>query len=74
MTAFEKYLLRDRAEGVRHLIECLRAPGAGELAWELVERFEGKGWAVSPEELPSFLAGVWDKLKAESESPPGGER
>jgi hypothetical protein len=71
MSPFEKYLLQDKANGVSHLINCLRNGPSGNMAWELIERFEGSDWKVKPKDLPDFLAGVWDKLKAESESPKG---
>lgn len=66
MTAFEKYLLEDKAQGVGHLMECLMSQQES-MVWDLVERLEGPDWKVNPEDMLAFLAGVWDKLKAESE-------
>lgn len=63
MGAFEKYLLSiPRGEAVAHVIVCLAS--GGEMAWDLIARFNGENWKCPPAELKGLIAKTLDQLEA----------
>lgn len=63
MNAFRSYLLRDKQNGCQHLYDCLRS--GGEMAFALIEIYNGKGWKCKPEDIPALIVSTWEKLEAD---------
>ncbi len=63
MSAFHKYLLsQPKSEAIRHVYECLRNGGSGNMAWDLIEQYNGTDWRCKPNEMEKFISDTLDML------------
>ena len=66
LNAFENYLLSiplDKA--VKHVFDCLREAD-GDLAWNLIKKYNGDEWSCPPEKLPQFITETLLKLEKDA--------
>lgn len=65
-SAFERFLLaNDRKDSIHHVYDCLRNGPGGNMAWELMEKYNGN-WKCKPEEMLNLIAETLEKLEEDS--------
>ena len=66
ISAYEHYLLSiSLVDAVKHVFQGLRQAN-GELAWELIKKYNGDEWTCAPEKIHEFIAETLLKLEKDA--------